>query len=291
MRINAMTQRMNWRAAFLESEDPLVRRAVETIQNAECANWHWLTGLGRQARVLEIGAGLGAHSHALSSRFREVFALEPVREQSEFMQSRFVQEGTRNVRILRASPLEIPFPPGTFDLVVLNGSLQWLAMGSEGNPRELQIATLKGAAELLAPGGYLSIGTANRMFWKSFVGEPDPQCGLPYVTVLPRPLANWYAKWRGHSEGYRNYVYSVRGYRKLLATAGFTDLQFYVVLPSYRSPRLYLPLRENVFSYYHKNFEPLRSGLMATAATWVLSRLGLLKYLQHSFVILARKEA
>jgi SAM-dependent methyltransferase len=289
--VNGLTRRMHWKAALLQSEELSVRKAADTIQNAESANWHWLTDLGPQARVLDIGAGLGTQSYALSCRFREVFALEPSREQAEFMRARFAQEGVRNVTVLRASPLDLPFPPGSFDLVALNGALQRLAAGSDRNPRELQIATLTKVFDVLAPGGYLSIGTPNRMAWKGFVGEPDPDCGLPYVTLLPRPLAHWYGKRRGHSGGYRAYSYSVRGYRKLLAAAGFTSLQFYVVLPSYRTPRVYLPLEENVFTYYHKNFEPVRSGAVATVATWALSRFRVLKYLQHSFVILARKGA
>jgi SAM-dependent methyltransferase/uncharacterized protein YbaR (Trm112 family) len=289
VQVNALARRMHWRAALLESEEPSARKAAETIQNAESANWHWLTELGPEARVLDIGAGMGTQSYALSCRFCEVFALEPSREQSEFLRARFAQEGIRNVAVVRASPLGLPFPPGSFDLVALNGALQTLAFGSDRDPRELQIATLTKVFDILAPGGYVSIGTPNRMAWKAFAGEPDPDCGLPYVTLLPRPLADWYAKRQGHSEGYRAYSYSVRGYRKLLAAAGFTNLQFYIVLPSYRTPRVYLPLEENVFTYYHKNFEPLRSGATATVATWALSRLGLLKHLQHSFVILARR--
>ena len=66
--------------------------------------------------MLDVGAGLGAHSHALACRFREVFALEPVREQVDFMRARFAQEGIRNVKILRASPWDIPFPPGKLRL-------------------------------------------------------------------------------------------------------------------------------------------------------------------------------
>ena len=257
---------------------------------SHCANWHWLTGLGPQARVLDIGAGLGAQSHALACRFREVFALEPVQEQVDFMRRRFAQDGIRNVKILRTSPWDIPFPPGSFDAVVLNGTLPWLATGREGDPRALQVAALKSAFQLLAPGGYLYLGIENRMFWRSFVGAPDVHCGLPYVTVLPRPVANWYAKRQGQAEGYRNYTYSTRGYKKLLAAAGFTNAQVYLAMPSYEASRMFLPLKENVFSYYHKNFEPLRSGPVATVASRVLSSLGLLKYVQNSFAILARKE-
>jgi hypothetical protein len=128
------------------------------------------------------------------------------------------------------------------------------------------------------------------MPWQYFIGAPDVHCGIPYVTVLPRPLANWYAKKQGHAEGYRNYIYSMRGYQKLLARAGFRNVQFYLAIPSYNEPRFYVPLRDNVFSHYHKSFNPLRSGRLATCATKTLGALGLLKYVQNSFAILAKRE-
>ena len=291
LKVNALIQEKYWKTVLLESEDASVRRAAEMIVNVERANWHWLTDLGPQSRVLDVGAGLGANSHALACRFREVFALEPVQERVDFMRQRFAQEGIGNVKILRTSLWDIPFPPKSCDLVVLNGVLEWVATGREGDPEALQVAALKRAFQLLTPGGYLYVGIENRMPWQYFIGAPDVHCGLPYVTVLPRPLANWYAKRRGQAEGYRNYIYSIRGYRRLLAAAGFTDVQFYLAIPSYNAPRFYVPIKENVFAYYHKNFDPLRSGRLARCASWILGSLGLLKYVQNSFAILAKREA
>jgi SAM-dependent methyltransferase len=291
LKVNTLIRTNHWRSVLLESDDPSVRQAAEMILNVDSANWHWLAGLNPQSRALDVGAGLGAQSHALACRFREVFALEAMPEQIDFMQQRFAQDGIRNVKILRTSPWDIPFPPESFELVVLNGVLQWLATGREGDPRELQVSAMKRAFQLLAPGGYVYIGIENRIPWRYFMGAADPHCGLPYVTVLPRPLANWYVKKRGQAEGYRNYIYSIRGYRKILAAAGFRNIQFYLAVPSYKTPRLYLPVKENIFSYYHKNFDPLRSGPLAALANRVLSGLGLLKYLQYSFAILAQREA
>jgi SAM-dependent methyltransferase len=290
LKVNALIQETYWKTVLLESEDATVKQAAEMILNVDRANWHWLTDLGPQSRVLDVGAGMGANSHALARRFREVFALEPVQERVDFMRQRFAQEGIGNLKILRTSLWDIPFPPKSCDLVVLNGVLEWIAVGKEGDPKMLQVAALRKAFQLLAPSGYLYVGTENRMQWQHFTGATDVHCGMPYVTVLPRPLANWYAKRRGQAEGYRNYIYSIRGYRSLLAAGGFTNVQFYLAIPSYDAPRFYVPVKENVFSYYYKNFDPLRSGPLATCASWLLGRLGFLKYSQNSFAILAKKE-
>ena len=291
LKVNALIREKYWKTVLLESEDASVRQASGMILNIDRANWHWLTDLGPQSRVLDMGAGMGTNSHALARRFREVFALEPVPERVEFMRQRFAQEGIGNVRVLRTSLWDVPFPPKSCDLVVLNGVLEWVATGREGGPRALQVAALKKAYQVLAPGGYLYLGIENRLPWQYFIGARDVHCGLPYVTVLPRPLANWYAKRRGQSEGYRNYIYSHRGYRDLLAEAGFADVQCYLAVPSYNAPRFYLPLKENVFSFYHKNFAPVRAGLPGRLANWVISQLRVLKYLQYSFAILAKRES
>lgn len=290
LKVNALIQDRHWKTVLLESEDASVRRAAEMILNVDRANWHWLIDLSPESRVLDVGAGLGANSHALARRFREVFALEPVQERVDFMRQRFAQEGIDNVRILKTSLWDIPFPPKSCQLVVLNGVLEWVATGQAGDPRALQVTALKRVFNLLSPGGYLYVGIENRMPYQYFIGAPDVHCGLPYVTVLPRPVANWYAKRRGQTEGYRNYIYSIRGYRKLLAAAGFQNVQFYLAIPSYNAPRFYVPVKDNVFAYYHQNFDPVRSSRLAACANWTLGRLGLLKYAQNSFAILAKRE-
>ena len=142
---------------------------------------------------------------------------------------------------------------------------------------------------MLRPGGYLYVGIENRLPISYYLGAPDPHCELPFVTVLPRPMANWYARRRGHREGYRNYLYSHRGYRKLLRKAGFARTEFYLAVPSYNVPRYYVPLEENIFSYYSANFDSVRSSRLGQSAHWLLGRLRLLKYVQNSYAILAQK--
>ena len=287
--VNRLIRERPWQQVLLESDNPDVRRAADMVLNLDRANWHWLTDLCPNSRALDLGAGMGTTAHALAGRFREVVALEPVAERVEFMQCRFAQEGLRNVKVLRSSLWNIPFGPESFDLVSLNGVLEWVATGRPGNPEQLQQAALNKAFELLRPGGYLYVGIENRMPWQYFTGAPDVHCGLPYVTVLPRPIANWYAKRKGQCEGYRNYLYSILGYRRLLKRAGFADVQFYLAVPSYNAPRFYMPVTENVFAYFSRNFNPNRSGRLAAIVHSMFARLRLLKYLQNSFAILGKK--
>jgi SAM-dependent methyltransferase len=286
--VNRLAETGPWKAALLDSPDAGVQRAAEMILNLERANWQWLLDLPAQSRVLDLGAGTGTNAHALALHYREVVALEPVLERIQFMQHRFTQEGLSNVKIVRSSLWELPFAPESFDLVAMNGVLEWVPEGLPGDPGDLQECALRKMFSLLRPGGALYLGIENRMCPEFCIGYLDPHCRLPFVTILPRPLAHWYARRKGLS-GYRNYLYSSRGYRKLLQKAGFTRLEVYLALPSYNHPRILIPLKNNIFSYYSRNFNPVHSGGLRTIGHQILLKLGLLKYMEDSFVILARK--
>jgi SAM-dependent methyltransferase len=278
-----------WRAALLDSSDPQVRRASEMILNLERANWHLLAKRSPDSRVLDLGAGTGTNSHALALHYREVVAVEPVRERVKFMRQRFAQERIENVKIVCSSLWKLPVARESFDLVAMNGVLEWVAEGRAGDPGELQDLALRQAAAVLKPGGCLYLGIENRYCLGYFVGYPDPHSGVPFVTVLPRFLANWYSRRKGRPEGYRNYLYSSWGYKRLLHRAGFGRVEVYLALPSYNQPRFLIPMENDMFSRYARNFRGGRPGRMRGAVRELLLNLGLLKHLEYSFAILAYK--
>jgi SAM-dependent methyltransferase len=286
--VNRAARRGNWKQALLDFPDPAVNHAAQMMLNLERANWHWLANLPRESRALDLGAGTGTISHALGMYYREVVAVEPVLERVEFMQQRFSQEGLSNIKVLRSSLWTLPFAPASFDLVAMNGVLEWVPLGSDEDPREVQLRALRNAHRLLKADGCLYVGIENRISTGYFLGYPDPHCGLPWVTVLPRPLAHWYARRKG-APGYRNYLYTSRGYRKLLHEAGFSRLELYVAVPSYNDPRFLIPLEGDLFSYYSKNFNTAGPSRLRAAIAAVLSRLKLLPHMQYSYAILARK--
>jgi SAM-dependent methyltransferase len=281
----------SWKEAVADAPEASVQHAADAILNLDRASWYRLTDLRPASRVLDVGAGMGATSHALAKRFSEVVALEPVLEAVEFMRYRFLQERLGNVVCVQGSVWEVPFPPESFDLVVLNGVLEWVAEGREGNPKSLQQEALARVFELVRPGGYVYLGVDNRVSWRSLLGTPDAHCGLPFIALLPRPLAALYASIRGRAGGYRNYTYTARGYRRLLARAGFGTPQCYAAIPSYNFPRFYVPMDERIFSYYSANFDPVRSGFLAGVVHWFFGKIGVSQYLQNSFILLAKKES
>jgi SAM-dependent methyltransferase len=285
--VNRQAETGDWKAALLKHPDPSVQRAAQMILNVERSNWHCLVNLPPGSRVLDLGAGMGANSHGLARCYREVVAVEPVLERIQFMQHRFRQERLDNIKVVRTSLWELPFAAESFDLVAMNGVLEWVAEGRSGDPEQLQMDALRNAIRVLRPGGYLYLGIENRLCLGYFVGYRDPHCGLPFVTILPRPLAHWYARKKGRN-GYRNYLYSSRGYRKLLRKAGFSRVEVYLALPSYNHPRALIPLDRKIFSYFSRSFNGSTGGLR-DSLRHVLLKTGMLQYFEYSFAIVAQK--
>jgi SAM-dependent methyltransferase len=277
-----------WKSALLDFDDPAVRKAVDMILNLERANWSFLVRLPRNSRVLDVGAGMGTTTHSLSRYYRDVVALEPVAERVEFMRHRFLQEHLENVSVVRGSIWCLPFGPETFDLIAMNGVLEWVAESRGGDPGQVQTEALERIYRLLRPGGYAYIGIENRMSPLYFAGARDPHCGLPYVTVLPRPLAQWYARRRGQN-GYRNYLYSSRGYRRLLRKAGFRAVEIYLASPSYNHPRVFVPLKRRITSFYLRHLGGDPGSRLLGAVRRFLRLSGLLDTFEYSFAIIARK--
>ena len=278
-----------WPDCLPAASDAATALKRDMILNLGRANWHCLANLSPATRVLDIGAGMGTNAHALAKRYRDVVAVEPVLERIEFMRHRFAQEQLSNVKLVRSSVWTLPFPPESFDLIVMNGVLEWVAQGRTEDPGLLQHMALERAYQLLRPGGVLYVGIENRLLVGLLRGARDPHCGLPYVTILPRRLAHWYARTHGLPNGYRNYLYSSRGYRNLMRKAGFGRVKIYIALPIYNHPLFYIPLEGPIFHYYSRNFDSVRSGGLVEKAHWILAKMRLLKYFQGSYAIFATK--
>lgn len=280
-------EQQSWREVLLHSPDPAVQRVVEMLLNIGRANWHLLVDLPASSHVLDIGAGMGTNAHGLAQRFAEVVAVEPVLEHIRFMQLRFAHEQLSNVKIIRSSIWQLPFAPATFDLIALNGVLAWVAKDSDNNPAQSQRQALRRTAELLREGGYLYLGIENRLGHAYFTGAKDPYCGLPYVTLLPRLLAHWYARQHGR-RGYNNYLYSAWGYRRLLQRSGFAEVSIFNVLPSYNRPRYIIPLESSIHTYFTEIFDSSSLNSLRRLLHH-LDVFHLRKYTEYAFIILAKK--
>jgi SAM-dependent methyltransferase len=211
------------------------------------ASWIPLLPIGPQSTVLDVGSGLGALTHALALNYQRVVSMEPIEERVRFTRLRLDQEGLTNVDLLQTTIDAMPFYEQTFDLIILNGILEWVgAWNEQGSPREVQLRVLDRMRRFLKPGGVLLVGIENRIGFHSFLGRVD-HSGLSFTGIMPRWMASLYMKVRqpgfhrtllNSSLGYRTYTYSPRGYTKLFRQAGFASVEQWWPRDGYNVPHV-----------------------------------------------------
>jgi len=135
-----------------------------SIRDWQRASWIPLLGLPKEAVVLDVGSGYGAITHALAAHFDEVHSIEAIPERVEFTHARLTEEGFENVCLVQGSALQLPYPPESFDAIIVNGVLEWIGdWDLDGSPRSAQLRFLRQLHSLLKPNGRLLVGIENRL--------------------------------------------------------------------------------------------------------------------------------
>ncbi len=194
--------------------------------------------LSSEATVLDLGSGYGNNTIPLARYYKRVVAADATHELLEYNSLRAASEGIKNIDFVNIDPLEyanLPFAPKSFDAIIVSGLLEWIGPGRlDVPPNVSQQKALDYLKTLLKDDGILYVAIENRWFPGFFLR--DPHSKLKYTAILPRPLADRYARAQGHTDGYRTYIYSSWSYRRMFKKAGFLHTDFYFPYPNYRNP-------------------------------------------------------
>ena len=155
--LNRLAHTKGWRAA-LQQVFP------ERLSGTQHTSFIETLPLTSTSDVLEIGAGFGHVTEALARRVRSVAALEVVASRAQFTAERCRQEGLANVWMaIGGDDCRLPYGPATFDVVVLNLSVERCAARcAEGSQLEAQRRLLDEIRCVLRPGGTLRLATESR---------------------------------------------------------------------------------------------------------------------------------
>jgi SAM-dependent methyltransferase len=256
--LNALAREGHWLAAaraMFQGRNP---ELYDYVADLNRASWIPILPLGPDSTVLDVSCGLGALTHALALTYRYVVAVEPVGEMVRFAKLRCEQEDLKNVDVVQSKLDVLPFPKDTFDLIVLNGVLEWMRESrSSRTPRQAQLDFLRDLRRLLKPHGVLVIGSENRLGYTAF---------LPQNDRLRRWLDSLYGRLKkpgfyralvdptkGHGTG--SHSHSPSGYRRLLRQSGFPAVDLWWPPNGYNSPHMMLRAANRAAIRAHWDFE------------------------------------
>ena len=276
-----------WYDLLSNHESESVRNHCFFISDLSRAKWHKILNLDSNSTILDLGAGTGTISHALSKHYKKIYSVEPVELRCEFMKHRFKQEKINNVTVIRADSKSLPFENNFFDHIIMNGVLEWIPYSYKNlNPRKSQILVLKKLHKLLKPNGSISIGIENRATYAYFLGAPDCHLGIKYVTILPRLLAHLVCKLK-INDIYRPYLYTHIGLKKLLSKAGYSNIDIYNSLPDYNKPKYTIKIDSKSEKFYDYIW-PTRNPI-ALKIKKIMSDLDILKYFCYAYRAVGKK--
>ena len=284
----------------------LIPEYLDHVEAFDRADAQFLLPTTSNSRILDAGSMWGGLTIPVAQYCGEIFAVDKTIETLSLLRIRAEQMGFKNIHVVASSLQHLPFPDDYFDMVILNGVLEWVAFDQEvvlekhwgkkrndsttysKNPRQVQIDVLRELRRVLKPSGYLYLAIENSIGYQYLAGYPDDHMNLKYVSFLPRFIANAITKWKLNCE-YRTYTYSLSGYHSLLKESGFCGAKFYGAFPHYIAPSEIIPL--NLIKYWKKIILPINSPLAPRYAK-VIAKLfprDLLKYVSPSFIIIGQK--
>jgi SAM-dependent methyltransferase len=278
---------VHWQKAVTSLPLPTLSQKREWFTDPAKAAFYLSLPAPSRLLAMDIGAGSGVIATELAGHFERTIAVEQDERWCRFMTHRFRQDGLC-VDVIHGNALRLPRSVANVDLAVVNGVLEWVAHGDApeaqaGSPRNVQLTFLRAIHSALRPGGRIGIAIENRLHFE-FLRGASPHYEPPYVAVMPRRLADVMMR-RQLGTPYRTWIYSARGYRRLLQEAGFVNIEFFAALPTYHHPQAAVPLHRGdlIRPYLSEGSRVKRLAFQTLEAA------GFLGYTVHSFYIAAER--
>ncbi len=279
------------------------------IFDAGRADARFFLPINKESVVLDMGCMWGALTFSLSEHCKQIVGFDQTLETLQLSHYRTIEDGIKNVTLIGGDARKVPIRDNIFDVVILNGVLEWLGLDDgyvveqqwgkrmkndlktvQGkDPRTLQIRGLQEALRVLKPGGVICIAIENRIQASYFLGAPDDHSGLPFNSLLPRKLADIYSL-LAIGQSYRTYTYSHWGLRELLQKAGYVQQTYYSAFPSYGEPATILPLDSKIFNFFLINNLIRTGGIRRKLMYLFLYITGLSVLTVPDFIVTARKQ-
>ncbi len=239
--------------------------------------------------ILDIGSGFGFIALNLAKNCKEIHALEWIVEKAEFAALLSNKFNINNFISVVCNVNFLPYADNSFNKIIMNGFLEWVPLSDESlNPKLTQINCLKKCHQLLKNKGQLYIGIENRYWFKYFLGHHDPhEKKLRYVTVIPRLFAKQISLFK-RNKPYRTYIYSLKGYKKILKCAGFRNVSSYAAIPHYNFPKEIIKTDDFQYQFIKRVLKSTSRNAL-NILKYIVVKIGLSNIFIHSYIIIAEK--
>ncbi len=251
-------------------------------------------------RCVDFGCMWGALTVPLAKKAAYVLGVDQTLDSLRFLDKRMKEQEISNYGLLCSDLRTLPDFTQKFDVAIVNGVLEWIpeqgdiqlssyfgkvsAKQYSESPIEAQRKFLAYVWRNLAPGGRLYLAIENRFDYHHFFGIRDPHAGLPWLPILPRPLASALSQLQ-LKRPYVNWIYSFAQMQKLLGSAGFSAVDKYVCFPDYRFPEYIAPFEQRLKDFQLVGAKSLKKKLVQTALFKTLK----LSELAPSIIMVAKK--
>lgn len=298
-RLYKLSREKGWDGALLEAFGDGEERFWYT--SIERGNGLWLSRINSESTILDLGCGTGVLSLFASKIAKLVYAVDPNIDRVRLLKLRVESEGISNIVFAVTDEEGLPFENETFDLIILNGVLEWIpeARGDK-DPSKVAKETMANLSRLLRPDGEIYIGIENRYGLRYLLGRRDEHTGLRMVTVLPRRVSDIYHRWK-KGVPYRRYTYSLKELKRMARGAGLECKELYMPLRDYREVKLLVDLRygrritfvlKKVLGDYSGDIKDRIYKAIARAATILgLTHINLQRYFTNCYSIIFGKKS
>jgi 2-polyprenyl-3-methyl-5-hydroxy-6-metoxy-1,4-benzoquinol methylase len=151
-------------------------------------------------RLLDVGSSTGIIDNYLADNFGEVTGVDIDKEAIQYAQKTFKKH---NLQFLVDDLMDLSFPDNTFDVVICTQIYEHVPDAHK---------MIREIFRLLKPGGICYFAAGNRM------SVMEPHYRLPFLSILPRPLAHIYMKVSGKGSYYHEKHLTLSGLQKLVSS-------------------------------------------------------------------------
>jgi SAM-dependent methyltransferase len=233
-----------WRQAvrdLFEKEKPWLYRIITDPSRSMPME---LFELPQGATCLDVGSGWGQLSIPMALRGYRVVSLDLPLPRLRILLGIARQEGAPIVPV-KGNILSFPFRAEPFDLVLFNGTLEWVGTGrAPGRTiRQCQVEALQRAARAIKQGGSVYVGIENAAGLKYFMGARDDHTSLVNLSFRSEREADAIMRSAG-AERATAKTWGLNQLKQLVEEAGLKMKSVFGCFPDYKVPRHLVPLHE-----------------------------------------------